>query len=135
MEEKRDKIIAACGNDCAACPRYSKEPYVKSKEALEATARLWYKIGYRDHVVTAGEIACRGCSEDNWCRYQIVKCVREKGLKHCGECDKYPCDQIRECFRVTKSFEPSCRAVCTDAEYACISRAFFEKEKNLSENQ
>lgn len=43
--------------------------------------------------------------------------------------------KARECFEVTKSFEPICKQVCTDEEYAIISKAFFEKEKNLSENQ
>ena len=46
-----EKIIAACGNDCAVCPRYNVPPYTKTAEELHHTAELWYKIGYRDHVV------------------------------------------------------------------------------------
>ena len=48
-----EKIIAACGNDCAACPRYIKHPYEKTDEELRHTAELWMKIGYRDHIVTS----------------------------------------------------------------------------------
>lgn len=48
-----EKIIAACGNDCAVCPRYNVPPYTKTAEELHHTAELWYKIGYRDHVVTS----------------------------------------------------------------------------------
>lgn len=125
------KIIAACGNDCAACPRYVEPPYVKSEEALAHTAELWFRIGYRDRTLTAAEIACRGCREDTWCRYRIVRCVREKHLEHCGQCSLYPCETVRECFAVTGSFIPACRSACTENEFARLEKAFFEKEKNL----
>ena len=29
-----EKIIAACGNDCSACPRYVKHPYEKTEAEL-----------------------------------------------------------------------------------------------------
>lgn len=132
MEQKNRKIIAACGNDCSACPRYHREPYRKTEQELLHTAELWFKIGYRDHVVTNEEIACMGCTEDNWCRYRVVKCVKEKGIETCGQCPQYPCDNIKECFEVTKSFEPFCKKVCTKEEYENLYKAFFEKEKNLS---
>ena len=45
------KIIAACGNDCSACPRYVAPPYEKSDEELKYTAELWLEIGYRDRLV------------------------------------------------------------------------------------
>lgn len=45
-----NKIIATCGIDCSACPRYTKEPYIKSDKELKHTAQLWFKIGYRDHM-------------------------------------------------------------------------------------
>ena len=127
------KIIAACGNDCAACPRYVAHPYEKTDEELRHTAELWMKIGYRDHIVTNEEISCTGCKPENWCRYQVVKCCEDRGIKTCGECAGYPCDNMKECFVVTKSFEPMCRQVCTDNEYMRLEKAFFEKEKNLSD--
>ena len=33
-----EKIIAACGNDCAACPRYVAHPYEKTDEELRHIA-------------------------------------------------------------------------------------------------
>ena len=126
-----EKIIAACGNDCAACPRYTKPPFEKTPEELHNTAVLWQKIGYRDRVVSNEEISCTGCSVENWCRYNIVKCVSGKNLENCGQCENYPCETIRECFKVTKSFIPACRAVCSDEEFDVMKRAFFEKEQNL----
>ena len=125
------KIIAACGNDCASCPRYNVAPFEKTEEELHQTAVLWQKIGYRDHVVTNEEISCSGCKPENWCRYKIVSCVSSRGISNCGECNEYPCDNFRSCLEVTSSFEPACRKVCTDSEYAVLSKAFFHKEENL----
>lgn len=124
------KIIAACGNDCAVCPRSVRSE--KTREQLHRTAELWFRIGYRDHVATGEEIACTGCKKENWCRYNIAACVSEKQIKTCGECPRYPCERIEECFRVTAYFEPACRAACEVEEFEMLHRAFFEKEKNLS---
>ena len=128
-----EKIIAACGNDCAACPRYVKHPYEKTADELRYTAELWMKIGYRDHIVTNEEISCLGCRPENWCRYRIIKCCADKGISACASCREYPCDNLRECYEVTKSFEPKCREVCTDEEYRRLKKAFFEKERNHTE--
>lgn len=91
------------------------------------------KIGYRDHIVTNEEISCMGCKPENWCRYRVVRCCRDKGISNCSQCEGYPCSNIKECFEVTKSFEPECRKACTGEEYNRIRKAFFEKEQNLKE--
>ena len=85
-----EKVIAACGNDCAACPRYTTHPHEKTNEELHHTAELWKKIGYRDHIVTNEEISCTGCKPENWCRYRVIKCCVDHGIKTCGECSLYP---------------------------------------------
>ena len=89
------------------------------------------KIGYRDHIVTNEEISCTGCKPENWCRYLVIKCCEDKKIPTCAYCLEYPCDRIRECFEITKSFEPQCQKVCTDEEFRQLRKAFFEKEKNL----
>lgn len=127
------KIIAACGNDCASCPRYNVAPYEKTPDELHQTAVLWQKIGYKDHVATDEEISCSGCKPENWCRYRIASCVSSRGIRNCGECDIYPCDNFRNCLEVTSSFEPACRKACTKEQYDVLCRAFFRKEENLSE--
>lgn len=124
-----NKIIAACGNDCSICPRHLP----KSEEELQKTSELWYRIGYRDRVVSNAEISCSGCSPDNWCRYKIIDCTEGKGIANCGECSEYPCSKIKECFDVTDSFEPTCKEVCSSTEYAILKKAFFQKESNLDE--
>ena len=75
------KIIAACGNDCSACPRYVAPPYEKSDEELKYTAELWLEIGYRDRLVSNEEISCIGCRPENWCRYLVVKCCEDKNVR------------------------------------------------------
>ena len=90
------------------------------------------KIGYRDRIVSNEEIACAGCKPENWCRYRVVKCCAEKGIPTCSACSLYPCERMQECFAVTLSFEPKCREACTEAEYAQLKRAFFEKQQNLA---
>ena len=121
------KILAACGNDCAVCPRHLP----KSEEKLRHTAELWLKIGYRDHLVTNEEISCEGCKPENWCRYHVIECTTKRNIAHCGECSAYPCDNIKECFAVTNSFVPTCKAACTEEEFEVMKKAFFEKQENL----
>lgn len=124
-----EKIIAACGNDCAVCPRYTVPPYTKTAEELHHTAELWYKIGYRDHVVTNEEIACTGCKEENWCRYRLVKCVNEKHIAHCGQCENYPCDVMKACFTVTGSFIPTCKKSLHTRGFRDIAQSIFRERK------
>ena len=130
-----EKIIAACGNDCAACPRYVAHPYEKTDEELRHTAKLWMKIGYRDHLVTNEEISCTGCKPENRCRYRVIKCCADRGVETCADCREYPCDNKKKCFEVTRSFIPKCREVCTEEEYQQLNTAFFEKEKNLNKHR
>ncbi len=126
-----EKVLASCGNDCLSCPRYIASTKEKTGEELRHTAELWLKIGYRDRIVSNEEISCKGCRPENWCRYRVVKCCGEKGIKNCSECPDYPCDNLKRCFAVTKSFEPKCREVCTNEEYEKLKKAFFKKEENL----
>ncbi|WP_303823155.1 DUF3795 domain-containing protein [Ruminococcus flavefaciens] len=125
------KILAACGNDCSACPRYIAHPYEKTEEELCHTAELWLKIGYRDRLVSNEEISCTGCKPENWCRYHIIECCERKNIRNCSECSEFPCKNMADCFSVTRSFEPRCREVCNDEEYRQLKKAFFEKEENL----
>ena len=129
-ELRLEKIIAACGNDCAACPRYVVHPYEKTDKELHCTAELWMKIGYRDKIVSNEEISCTGCKPENWCRYHVVSCCEGRGIKTCADCGEYPCKK-KNCFAVTRSFEPRCREVCSAEEYRQLKTAFFEKEMNL----
>ncbi|MBO4412330.1 MAG: GNAT family N-acetyltransferase, partial [Lachnospiraceae bacterium] len=87
----REKIIAACGNDCAACPRYTAHPYEKTEDELRHAAELWQMIGYRDRTVSVREISCAGCRPENFCRYHVAACCEDHGVGTCAECPAYPC--------------------------------------------
>lgn len=132
MRKRLRRLVAACGNDCAACPRYTAHLYEKSEEQLRRTAELWFMIGYRDRVVSPEELACPGCRKENRCRYDVVGCCFGKGIGSCAACAQYPCERMKACFSVTESFEPKCREACTPDEYRQLKEAFFEKEQNLA---
>lgn len=44
MKEK----ITLCGDNCIECPRYNAH----TEEELKAVAELWYKVGWRECVVS-----------------------------------------------------------------------------------
>ena len=44
LEEK----ITLCGDNCMECPRYNAH----TDEELQAVAELWYKVGWRERVVS-----------------------------------------------------------------------------------
>ncbi len=121
------KRIAACGNDCSACPRLLP----KAEAQLRRTAQLWKDIGYRDSVVSAEEIACRGCTPGNWCRYGIAACADARAIEGCWACGEYPCERLEECFRTTESFRGACLKACSEAEWTALREAFFCKRENL----
>lgn len=122
-------IISACGNDCSMCPRYT----AKTPDELHKVAILWKKIGYRDEVVSNEKIKCTGCTINNFCRYNIVKCTTQKGIFNCGMCRDFSCIITEEAFKNTFNFEPSCKEVCSDEEYKILQQAFFRKNENLNE--
>lgn len=126
-----NSIISACGNDCSVCPRY----YTNSDKKLLRTAELWHQIGYRDRVVSIDEIRCDGCKPENWCRYEIIKCVTSNEIANCGQCETYPCKKINETFDKTMTFESNCKKYCTNQEFEIMKKAFFEKRENLDIEQ
>ncbi len=119
-----------CGNDCAACPRYTAT--VSGDEAqLHQVAALWHRVGWRDRVVSSDEIACRGCATATWCRYGLRECAQEKRVANCGRCPDYPCDNLSRAWEATGSWARVCEQVCSPEEYARLDRAFFQKQANL----
>lgn len=43
---------------------------------------------------------CDGCRNETgevfWGKCELYECCNEKALEHCGECDDFPCDKLRE---------------------------------------
>lgn len=123
MEEK----ITLCGDNCVACPRYNAH----SAEELYTAAELWYRVGWRDRIVTNEEIKCTGCDSHKQCTYQLIDCIKEHGVEKCNQCNSFPCDKITKMLLRSKEYQKVCKEVCTLSEYEKLEKAFFDKENNL----
>ena len=121
------KLLALCGDDCAACPRYRG----KSETELQAVAELWFRIGWRDRILLPEEMACSGCSPEKQCTYHLVDCTRVHGVDKCGSCSEFPCGKIEDMLNRSAQYQRICRERCSETEYAALEKAFFEKEENL----
>ena len=123
MEEK----ITLCGDNCLCCPRYN----AKSDDELEKVAELWYRIGFRDKIVSNDEIKCDGCSSHKKCTYNLVECTHNHNVEKCNMCNEFPCDKINDMLKRSKEYQKKCREVCSEEEYKTLEKAFFDKENNL----
>ena len=123
MEEK----ITLCGDNCLCCPRYN----AKSDDELEKVAELWYRIGFRDKIVSNEEIKCDGCSSHKKCTYNLVECTHNHNVEKCNMCNEFPCDKINDMLKRSKEYQKKCREVCSEEEYKTLEKAFFDKENNL----
>lgn len=84
------KEAAVCGLFCASCSIYigtKEEP-----ERLEGIAR--------DFNVPVKEMECEGCRSDKRIAYcencKMFECALKKGIEFCGECEDYPCGEIKK---------------------------------------
>lgn len=123
MEEK----ITLCGDNCIYCPRYN----AKSDDELEKVAEIWYRIGFRDKIVSNDEIKCDGCSSHKKCTYNLVECTHNHKAEKCNMCNEFPCDKINDMLKRSKEYQKKCREVCSEEEYKTLEKAFFDKENNL----
>ncbi len=122
-----EEIITLCGDNCLECPRYNAQDAAK----LKAAAELWYRVGWRDHIVSNEEIACSGCSSHKQCTYNLVDCINEHHVCKCNQCAYFPCDKISNVLERSKKYQKKCSEVCSAEEYEMLEKAFFNKEKNL----
>lgn len=120
-------LITFCGDNCTECPRYQAH----SAEDLRKAAELWYRVGWRDSIVSDEEIRCSGCTSHKECTYHVVECIREQGVGKCNQCGEFPCGKISDMLKRSKEYQKRCREVCTEQEYESLAKAFFEKEENL----
>ena len=123
MEEK----ITLCGDNCIYCPRYN----AKSDDELEKVAELWYRIGFRDKIVSNEEIKCDGCSSHKKCTYNLVECTHNHNTEKCNMCEEFPCDKINDMLIRSLEYQKKCREVCSEEEYRTLEKAFFDIENNL----
>ncbi len=123
-------MITLCGDDCSKCPRY----LAQTEAELKVVAELWYRVGWRNTVVSCDEIRCNGCSADKKCTYGLVDCTKSHNVEKCSQCVNFPCDTIKDMLRRSEEYRKICLKVCTDEEYSQISEAFFNKFENMTKN-
>jgi hypothetical protein len=123
--------LGVCGDDCSLCPRFIATQSGNIEE-LKKVAILWHRIGLRNKVVSAEEIACHGCPSSIKCAFEDVKKCAEQGkVRNCGECVDYPCGKIENIFGQTEPLAKKFKANCSEIEYQQFQNAFFSKKENL----
>jgi hypothetical protein len=128
------RLISCCGNLCHLCPRYTATQS-GSRDELEKVARLWFRLGYRDSVVSPEEIACQGCKPENWCRYEINTCCKTMNVQNCGLCNKYPCEKNFNSFERTNHFSEQSKHKCSKAEHEILYNSFYRKKEILDQQK
>lgn len=121
------KKITLCGDNCLECPRY----LAKTEEELNNVAELWYRVGWRDTIVSHNEIRCTGCSSHKDCTYQLVECIKEHKVDKCNQCSEFPCAKINSMLKRSCVYKEKCKSICSQDEYEHLEKAFFNKAANL----
>jgi hypothetical protein len=125
-----ETIISVCGDVCSECPRYIAT-LDDDNEKLEEIARLWHRLGFRDHIIGIEEIKCTGCNKRPDCIYRLTTCRHLTGKNNCGECELFPCSRFDEILRKLDTIEKASKQLCTPLEYRQLKKAFFNKKKIL----
>jgi hypothetical protein len=127
-----DLKISICGDVCSECPRYIATETNDVVE-LEKLAELWYRLGFRDRILSAEDLKCTGCSKDKFCSFNINSCEHLENIDNCGQCNHFPCDRIDLVFQNTDITNERCKSRCSDDEYNKICKAFLMKRETLTE--
>ena len=84
------KYAAACGLYCKACSLFIAT--TEDPERLKNLAALFQS--------SEESIKCYGCRSDKRSPYcikcKISVCTKEQGIDFCSQCDKYPCDDLKQ---------------------------------------
>lgn len=124
------KKLAYCGDDCSCCPRYIGT-INDDVEVLKKAAEIWYKMGFRDRILSPDAIKCSGCLSVRECTYGIKECCKKKKIDNCGYCTEMPCDKLKEMFKRAKKYKKISKALLAKEEYEMLNTAFWMKEKYL----
>ncbi len=84
------KLAAVCGLFCPACSLF-----IGSTEDSERLRMISKRF-----QLPSEELECHGCRSEkrglycrNYCK--MTKCAAEKGIDFCGECQEYPCEELK----------------------------------------
>jgi hypothetical protein len=84
------KLAAVCGLFCPAC-----RVFIGTQEDPERLDKLAEQFRY-----PVEEMKCDGCRSDKrgpYCKIcKMAVCAAEKGIDFCGECEEYPCEDLKK---------------------------------------
>ncbi len=88
VPEKR--LAAVCGLFCPSCTIY-----IASTEDPARLKALAVRFG-----VSETSLECHGCRSEKRASYcenhcKMTRCAAEKGIDFCGQCDEYPCSELK----------------------------------------
>ncbi len=84
------KSSAPCGLDCFNCEIFVDN--ITEEMKMQFAAKI---------KIEPEEVACKGCRlEENGCKFlgqscETLKCITEKNLEFCFECDEFPCNKLQ----------------------------------------
>lgn len=84
------RFAAVCGLFCPACTFF-----IGTKEDPERLKMMAMRF-----QLPVDELECHGCRSEklgvfcrNYCK--MIRCAAEKGFNFCGECQEYPCEELK----------------------------------------
>jgi hypothetical protein len=85
------QMTAPCGLDCFNCPLYLARENEKLREAIA-----------RNRDIPVEKAVCNGCRNENGTiafldmtePCNVYKCIGQKGIDFCCDCDDFPCDHL-----------------------------------------
>ena len=92
--------IAYCGFDCTKCPLYLlSKGDLSEKERKDIETKLL--VEYKD--LKREDLYCDGCKSRGrlfpYCNEcYIRKCCISRGIDNCSECEKFPCNELKDLF-------------------------------------
>ena len=97
-----DPMIAYCGLVCTECPAFLATQAGDEKKA-QATADLWSRQFH--HTLALDDVWCDGCLVGGKkCAHcavcSIRACAQNRGVKNCGHCDEYCCEELGKFLQV-----------------------------------
>ncbi len=78
-------------------------------EKIRNVAELWYRVDWRDCIISNEEIRCEGCSSHKQCTYQLVKCIKEHNVDKCNQCAEFPCGKISSMLERSGAYQRRCK--------------------------
>ncbi|MFX1281620.1 MAG: DUF3795 domain-containing protein [Promethearchaeota archaeon] len=94
MVKIRKELLSPCGLYCGVCAVYLA--YTSNENGFK---RKLFPVFEKWGAKTIEDIVCTGCLSDDvvfpFClTCSIKKCVKDKNIESCCECDGFPCDII-----------------------------------------